>query len=684
MSRYTLAAEKHLSTPTAQPFHSLPRIQEAALDDAEAGASRLHGYADSMSGAVGQSSIRASGANDRRQDFVVMGAQFDEETTHVDIDTLNELSNLPEASRTALELEERAWKQHEVDCMGAHFDSREVNQFFKAGYAGSGQEWRMWNPPDSLPDASYVETDLEWRARSLPDTLPGLSSGPTSIVSATDEPGSERMGRQRTSKALEVAKSNSGREVDHKPLESLTSRPQRDMGPQRRSPQDTTPSMLYWNAPGFRRLGGGLSISLRNSGNGGDNAAQLFDQIECADHLRSSPAESILLVRDQSDGLSDPSVIRTVFITCKTIISGFINALAGSSESRKEAGGESSSSKQPGGRKAQAQPSLKRKNIGSRDADSEPGDDDVPRKRNIEPRHVDQNVVLSLLACLFHKFDCKYFGPDSAQTNYHTCAKARFKDVAQLKQHLLRDHCLPANYCVNCCETFSAKSLLDAHTVEKPRCERLEPPLYPDRITSQLSEALRLKPEDGREPRGQPPNQYWHYAYDLLFPGAAALVPVTPEYEGPDREHTLRFMRFARTAKLIVLPRVFEEEQRRNLDEPSWPSVARISEVIDHIVLEWYSNQESLIGLVLGQCIGSYVDPLMTVPGRLASPDTTSTQDTTGDFSQIQDAADWGQVNLDADDSEAFDWFEFSNSARQTMPDINLDDFDPYNSAIFY
>ncbi|KPI46075.1 uncharacterized protein AB675_370 [Cyphellophora attinorum] len=373
---------------------------------------------------------------------------------------------------------------------------------------------------------------------------------------------------------------------------------------------DRTLPRVYWGASGFTQLGGELDSTLLDNNAVFNDGAQLACRPKSAENRASSSDESISSEWTQYDGLTDPTAARIAYVAGKVIASAFASVATRYGAQQSQATGGSCASGQPRGGKKQPQPASKRKSTQSRDDDSEASNDDgSPKKRKTDQKRRQESSAPPLLACPFHKFDCKYFGPDSDDEKYHACAKVRFTNVAGLKQHMQRNHCLPKYYCVNCCEAFPAESQLHAH-IRPPRCETLDPPLYPDRITAQLSEALRL---DEREPKNQDSSHYWRHAYDVLFPGAAALVSVSPNYEGPDKEHTLRFIRFAKAARSIILARIVQEEQRLNPYDGLHTSTDRMSEEIDSIVLDWYWNHVAPSGLVLGECIGSHLNLITTV-----------------------------------------------------------------------
>ena len=60
---------------------------------------------------------------------------------------------------------------------------------------------------------------------------------------------------------------------------------------------------------------------------------------------------------------------------------------------------------------------------------------------------------------------------------------------------------------------------------QEPICAKLNPPLYRERINSDLIEELGL---DRKNPPGTDRVEYWHKIYNTFFPGASETRPVTP------------------------------------------------------------------------------------------------------------------------------------------------------------
>jgi hypothetical protein len=120
--------------------------------------------------------------------------------------------------------------------------------------------------------------------------------------------------------------------------------------------------------------------------------------------------------------------------------------------------------------------------------------------------------------------------------------------------------------------------MLASHQREQPMCETLDPPLYRERIGSDLIEELGL---DRKNLPGTDRVDYWHKVYDTFFPGAAEARPVSPcryhfqslfpsvltsstDYEGPAAEHLRRFLHFSEQVLEELLPVV---QQRLGLQE---------------------------------------------------------------------------------------------------------------------
>ena len=108
-------------------------------------------------------------------------------------------------------------------------------------------------------------------------------------------------------------------------------------------------------------------------------------------------------------------------------------------------------------------------------------------------------------------------------------------------------------------------------------CEKLNPPLYRERIGNDLIEELGL---DRKNVPGTDRVEYWHRIYNTFFPGAADLRPVSPckkddgschpitltdltDYEGPAYEHLQRFLHFSAQVMGELLPAV---QQRLGLE----------------------------------------------------------------------------------------------------------------------
>ena len=67
--------------------------------------------------------------------------------------------------------------------------------------------------------------------------------------------------------------------------------------------------------------------------------------------------------------------------------------------------------------------------------------------------------------------------------------------------------------------------MIESHQRQEPMCERLDPPLYRERITSDLIDKLGL---DRKNPPGTNRVEFWHKLYNNFFPGAAEERPVSP------------------------------------------------------------------------------------------------------------------------------------------------------------
>ena len=67
--------------------------------------------------------------------------------------------------------------------------------------------------------------------------------------------------------------------------------------------------------------------------------------------------------------------------------------------------------------------------------------------------------------------------------------------------------------------------MVASHVREEPVCEMLNPPLYTERIGSDLIEELGL---DRKNAPGTNRVEYWHRIYNTFFPGAAEARPVSP------------------------------------------------------------------------------------------------------------------------------------------------------------
>ena len=67
--------------------------------------------------------------------------------------------------------------------------------------------------------------------------------------------------------------------------------------------------------------------------------------------------------------------------------------------------------------------------------------------------------------------------------------------------------------------------MVASHMRQEPICEKFHPPLYRERIGSDLIEELGL---DRKNPPGTIREEYWHRIYNTLFPGAAETRPVSP------------------------------------------------------------------------------------------------------------------------------------------------------------
>jgi hypothetical protein len=99
-------------------------------------------------------------------------------------------------------------------------------------------------------------------------------------------------------------------------------------------------------------------------------------------------------------------------------------------------------------------------------------------------------------------------------------------------------------------------------------CEALNPPLYCERIGSDLIEELGL---DRKNLPGTDRVDYWYKVYHTFFPGAAETRPISPctyrfqnlfprvltsstDYEGPAAEHLRRFLHFSEQTLEALLP----------------------------------------------------------------------------------------------------------------------------------
>ena len=67
--------------------------------------------------------------------------------------------------------------------------------------------------------------------------------------------------------------------------------------------------------------------------------------------------------------------------------------------------------------------------------------------------------------------------------------------------------------------------MVASHLREEPVCEKLDPPLYREKIGNDLVEELGL---DRKNPSGTNRVDFWHKIYNTFFPGAAETRPVSP------------------------------------------------------------------------------------------------------------------------------------------------------------
>jgi hypothetical protein len=181
----------------------------------------------------------------------------------------------------------------------------------------------------------------------------------------------------------------------------------------------------------------------------------------------------------------------------------------------------------------------KRYRDGTRDDDDEEEKEDRPQKRG-NAASLAGNLT-RLLACPFHKFDCRKFGGDVGGPKYHSCATFNCVQIAHLKQHLQRVHCCPEYFCARCYTVFQSEGDLGDHLRTPSPCE-IQPKRFSDMIGKDLRTSLALD-KGKRNPAGMRPEAYWYQAYDAIFPGARANCNVTPYYNGPQSELLDQFRR---------------------------------------------------------------------------------------------------------------------------------------------
>ncbi|ETN39122.1 uncharacterized protein HMPREF1541_05345 [Cyphellophora europaea CBS 101466] len=209
----------------------------------------------------------------------------------------------------------------------------------------------------------------------------------------------------------------------------------------------------------------------------------------------------------------------------------------------------------------QSSSSRKRKSDKSNVEGNEEHDGPRQKRRRCHDASVDEDAPRRL-ACPFNKYDTQLFGPESSETDYHNCVIFSCKSIAHLKQHLERSHYTPPFYCFRCYKRdLKSQAAVAAHLRQDPICDNLEPPLFTERISTDLIEALELK---RKNPPGTDPVRYWHKLYDAFFPGAAEIRPVNPYYEGPLVEITESLVRFSGQVLNDLFPAVL---QRLGLEE---------------------------------------------------------------------------------------------------------------------
>ncbi|KAI1186637.1 hypothetical protein F5B17DRAFT_454187 [Nemania serpens] len=164
---------------------------------------------------------------------------------------------------------------------------------------------------------------------------------------------------------------------------------------------------------------------------------------------------------------------------------------------------------------------------------------------------------------------------------HEKCAKYTLSRIQDVKQHILRQHCGPENYCPVCFAVFGSSRKRDEH-IRLGKCTRQEKPRKVHRFHLEDDQRKALK--DCRL-RGSSEEDRWMELWEMTFPGTER--PPSPYIESGQTELVSSLRRYCK-------PEVVAEHVRKILPEPCRvDSLQELTSIMQHAIHDLLDSFEA-------------------------------------------------------------------------------------------
>ncbi|KAJ2890895.1 hypothetical protein MKZ38_001224 [Zalerion maritima] len=218
-------------------------------------------------------------------------------------------------------------------------------------------------------------------------------------------------------------------------------------------------------------------------------------------------------------------------------------------------------------------------------------------------------------------FACPLYRQNPA--SYNSCGKYFLRRVKDVKQHILRVHCLPEHFCPMCLEGFDTVNFKVEHMQEKS-CELRD--LGPDTMPAEKrTELTRLKVARGHSNDAEGgAESHWLRMWEIIFPGVRTPSKQLVYLSSPCQESifVLRYIWDLKGKSILseIEPDIRERvgSDNRTFWDSHWAILEdTMTAVLDNLGargLQLHSGKQQGGGRVEGRCDGAIVEPSIREP----------------------------------------------------------------------